>query len=48
LALSKRVAEDGCGIIFEDIDKTIAAVGEIANNGMKTTDDVIIDIMTSW
>jgi len=48
LALSKQVAEDGCGIIFEDIDKTIAAVGEIANNGMKTTDDVIIDIMTSW
>lgn len=48
LALAEQVAEDGCGIIFSDIEKTIAAVGEIGRNGMKITDEVIMDIMTSW
>lgn len=48
LAMMNQVVEDGCGIIFEDIDKTLAAVGTIAKLGMKTTDEVIIDIMTSW
>lgn len=48
LAMNNLVAEDGCGIIFKDIDKTISAVGEIASKGMRNTDEVIMDIMTSW
>lgn len=48
LALKGLVAENGCGIIFESIDKTISAIGEIGNKGMKSTDEVILDIMTSW
>ncbi|MBF4693129.1 L-cysteine desulfidase family protein [Fusibacter ferrireducens] len=48
LALKGIVAENGCGIIFESVDKTISAVGEIGNKGMKSTDEVILDIMTSW
>lgn len=48
LSIKGLVAEDGCGIIFKDIDKTISAVGEIAKVGMRNTDEVILDIMTSW
>lgn len=48
LALNGTVAEGGCGIIFESVDKTISAIGEIGKVGMKQTDEVILDIMTSW
>lgn len=47
LALSGIVAEGGCGIISDDIEKTIAAIGKIGKEGMKNTDEVILDIMIS-
>lgn len=47
LALNGIVAEGGCGIIFDDIEKTIAAVGTVGKDGMKNTDEVILDIMIS-
>lgn len=45
LALKGVVAEGG--IISDDIEKTILAVGKIAKDGMKTTDEVILDIMVA-
>lgn len=45
LALNGIVAEGG--IISNDIEKTIASVGKIAKDGMKTTDEVILDIMVA-
>jgi L-cysteine desulfidase len=47
LALNSIVAEGGCGIIFDDIEETISAVGSVAKDGMKNTDEVILKIMIS-
>lgn len=47
LALLGEVAKDGCGIIFDDIEKTIASVCKVGKYGMKGTDEVILDIMIS-
>lgn len=45
LALNGTVAEGG--IISDDIEKTIASVGKLAKEGMKITDEVILDIMVA-
>lgn len=45
MAVNGRYYQAGNGIIKNDIEKTIAAVGRIACNGMRTTDTEIIKIM---
>lgn len=47
LAMRGQVVEDGSGVIFSNVDKTIEAIGKIGKIGMKKTDEVILDIMTS-
>lgn len=47
LAMKGLVVEDGTGVIFNDVDKTIEAIGKIGKIGMEKTDEVILDIMTS-
>lgn len=46
LALQKEVLKAKDGIIGNDIEITIKNVGELAQAGMKGTDEVILDIMT--
>ncbi len=36
---------DGEGIVKEDVEKTIASVGRMAREGMRRTDEVLLDIM---
>lgn len=45
MALEGNVFEAGTGLIKEDVEKTIAAVGTLARVGMEKTDQVILDIM---
>jgi L-cysteine desulfidase len=47
LAMQDRVYSHGCGIVEEDIEQTIKNVGILGKTGMKETDNVILDIMTS-
>ena len=46
LALNKNVLKSGDGIVGVDIEETIRNVGELAQSGMKGTDETILDIMT--
>ena len=46
LALNKDVLKSGNGIVGVDIEETIRNVGELAQSGMKGTDETILDIMT--
>ena len=46
LALNKDVLKSGDGIVGVDIEETIRNVGELAQSGMKGTDETILDIMT--
>ena len=46
LALNKDVLKFGDGIVGVDIEETIRNVGELAQSGMKGTDETILDIMT--
>lgn len=46
LALQKDALKAKDGIIGEDIEKTIANIGNLAQSGMKGTDEVILKIMT--
>ena len=46
LALNKDVLKSGDGIVGVDIEETIRNVGELAQAGMKGTDETILDIMT--
>ncbi len=45
LAVNGRYYQPGNGILKNDIEETITAVGRIACNGMRTTDSEIIKIM---
>ena len=45
LAMRGIVFEAATGIIQSDIEKTIEAVGKLGREGMKETDEVILDIM---
>ena len=44
LALNKDVLKSGDGIVGVDIEETIRNVGELAQSGMKGTDETILDI----
>lgn len=44
-AKAKKSFEPGDGIVMSDIEKTIATVSRIAKDGMKTTDEVILEEM---
>ena len=46
LALNKDVLRSGDGIVGVDIEQTIRNVGELAQSGMKGTDETILEIMT--
>lgn len=46
LALEGRCISANDGIIEEDIEKTISNLGRIGRDGMRTTDKMILDIMT--
>ena len=46
LALHKDVLKSGDGIVGVDIEETIRNVGELAQSGMKGTDETILGIMT--
>lgn len=45
MALEGNSFEAGTGIVKEDVEETIAAVGKLASVGMHRTDEVILDIM---
>lgn len=45
LALNKGVLRPEDGIVGKDIEETIKNIGELAQAGMKETDEVILDIM---
>lgn len=45
MALEGNVFEVGTGLVKENVEKTIAAVGTLARIGMQKTDEVILDIM---
>jgi L-cysteine desulfidase len=46
LATHGEYMHGGDGIIANDIEKTLEYVGKLAGDGMKITDEVIIDIMS--
>ncbi|WP_331774944.1 L-cysteine desulfidase family protein [Sulfurospirillum sp. 1612] len=45
LALAKKALHSGDGIIGVDIEDTISNIGILAQNGMKETDNIILEIM---
>ena len=45
MAMKNRCYSAGEGIVKDDIEDTIASVGEVAAKGMKDTDRVILDVM---
>lgn len=45
LALSKRALHSGDGIVGQDIEDTIKNIGILANDGMRETDNIILEIM---
>jgi L-cysteine desulfidase len=47
LAMAGNAISDRTGVIFGDVDETIAAIGRVGANGMKETDRVILGIMTN-
>ena len=46
LAMQHSVADSTEGIVEDDIDRTIRNLTRIGHDGMKVTDDLILDIMT--
>ena len=47
LAMDDRAFQSGEGIVMDDVEATIDAVGCVASQGMHTTDQVILDLMTN-
>ncbi len=45
LAMNKKVLASGDGIIGKDVEETIKNIGILSQDGMKETDEVILDIM---
>ena len=45
MGFKHRVFQNGEGLVKSDIEKTIAAVGRMGREGMKTTDVEILNIM---
>ncbi|MEG1463252.1 MAG: L-serine ammonia-lyase, iron-sulfur-dependent, subunit alpha, partial [Anaerorhabdus sp.] len=46
MARSKRVFKDECGIVQDCVEHTIKVVGTLGHEGMRQTDNMILDIMT--
>lgn len=46
LSYGRKALGSGDGIVGEDVEATIANIGELARSGMAETDEVILDIMT--
>jgi L-cysteine desulfidase len=46
LACYHKVLRGGDGIVGTDVEETIKNIGELAQTGMQTTDEVILEIMT--
>ena len=46
LAMKEQVFQSGEGIVMENVERTIEAVGCVASQGMEVTDRVILDLMT--
>ena len=46
LACYHKVLRGGDGIVGTDVEETIKNIGELAQTGMQTTDEVILGIMT--
>ncbi len=45
LAMSGRNLSGGDGIVAHDVEQTLLNIQALSQKGMKTTDEVIIDIM---
>ena len=45
MAIDNHCVSEHDGIIDKDIEKTIANLGKVGSIGMKSTDDIILDIM---
>ena len=45
LAMEQEQFNAGDGIVKEDVEQTISSVGILASQGMRETDEVILDIM---
>ena len=46
LAMEGRAFQPGEGIVMDDVEETIDAVGCMASQGMQSTDRVILELMT--
>lgn len=46
MAANQRCFGPDCGIVQENVEKTIQVVGTLGKVGMKKTDEVVLDIMT--
>ena len=46
LAMANRAFQSGEGIVMDNVEQTIDAVGCVANQGMHITDQVILNLMT--
>lgn len=46
MAKNQRVFEESCGIVQDCVEHTIKVVGTLGQEGMKQTDNLILDIMT--
>lgn len=46
MAKNQRVFEESCGIVQDCVEHTIQVVGTLGQEGMKQTDNLILDIMT--
>lgn len=45
MAMRNRVYHSGEGIVKQNVEETVSGIGEIASNGMRDTDKVILDVM---
>ena len=45
MAMKNRVYQSGEGIVKQNVEDTVSGIGEIASNGMRDTDKVILDVM---
>ena len=46
LAMANRAFQSGEGIVMDNVEQTIDAVGCVASQGMHITDQVILNLMT--
>ena len=46
LSMAGMVFQPGDGIVLEDVETTMRSIGHVARQGMKSTDEEILNIMT--